>query len=237
MNGSVTPDQWQTWNVLTGKVWGTHLTGAPQGAPVSWSTFVADYPNATIKYGFGVNVGSSWSAMTGDVDALTIGTSAATTIYDFEPIVAGVTGNRPFAAIGVGNETPATAGCQFTVAGCRVTSSGIAHSVHLGRGAYSSSLTIDWALATSNGAGGYCAPASGSGTLTAANGDTLTQVESGTVCEVGATAANAAHTFTGVFVNTGGTGRFANAVGEGTVTGGDDGAGNSYFAETGTIGY
>ena len=236
MNGSVTPGTWQTWNVMSGVVWGTHLTDAPQSAPVSWSTFLADYPNATVKYGVGVNVGSGWSAMTGNVDALTFGTSAGTTVYDFEPLTS-VSGNRPFAAAGSGTETPAVPDCQFTPAGCTVVSSGVAHSLHLGRGDYTSSLTIDWALATSNGAGGYCAPASGFGTLTAANGDTLTQVESGTVCEVGATALNAPHTFTGVFVNTGGTGRFANAIGEGTVTGGDDGAGNSYFAESGSIGY
>ena len=39
---------WQTWNVMNGVVWGTHLTGAPNSAPISWSTFIADYPNATI---------------------------------------------------------------------------------------------------------------------------------------------------------------------------------------------
>ncbi len=237
MNGTVTPGAWQSWNVLNGVVWGTHLTGAPQGAPVSWSTFLADYPNATIKYGFGVNVGSGWSAMTGNVDALTIGTSSATTTYDFETMVAGVSGNRPFASAGAGVETPATAGCQFTPAGCTVTTSGVAHSLHLGRGAYTSTLTIDWALATPNGAGGYCTPASGSGTLTAANGDTLTQAEAGTVCEVGATGLDVAHTFTGTFANTGGTGRFAGATGVGTITGGDDGSGNAYFNETGSIGY
>lgn len=27
--------EWQTWNALAGNVWGTHLTGAPDGAPVS----------------------------------------------------------------------------------------------------------------------------------------------------------------------------------------------------------
>jgi len=82
----VVANAWQTWNVLNGVVWGTHLTGAPQSAPISWSTFVADYPNATIKTGVGVNVGSNWTAMVGNVGGLTIGTSAGSTAYIFEPI-------------------------------------------------------------------------------------------------------------------------------------------------------
>ena len=80
-------DTWQGWNVLDGNVWGTHLN-MNQGPGVSWSQFVADYPAATVKYGFGVNVGGNWSAMTGNVDALTFGTAAGTTTYDFEPTVA-----------------------------------------------------------------------------------------------------------------------------------------------------
>lgn len=82
----VVPNTWQTWNVLNGVMWGTHLTGAPQGAPISWTTFVADYPNATIKSGVGVGVGSNWTAMVGYVGGLTIGTSAGSTAYIFEPI-------------------------------------------------------------------------------------------------------------------------------------------------------
>src|SRR6185312_7593920 len=112
-----------------------------------------------------------------------------------------------------------------------------ATSTHLGTGPYTSTLTVHWGKAYSNGEGGYCAPADGTGTLTAANGDTLTQSESGTVCEVGATSLTAPHTFTGSFANTGGTGRFANAIGGGTITGGDDGSGNSNYSETGNISY
>jgi hypothetical protein len=81
----LTPNTWQAWNILSGKVWGTHLTGAPNNSPLSWSNFLATYPNATITGGLGVNVGSGWSAMTGDTDALTIGTTAQTTVYNFEP--------------------------------------------------------------------------------------------------------------------------------------------------------
>lgn len=232
---AVAVNTWQTWNVLSGKVWGTHLTGAPMPSPLSWSQFLTTYPNATIKGGFGVNVGSGWSAMTGATDALTIGTSAASTTYDFEPSA----GNRPFKSAGAGTETSLSAtGCQNTAPyDCVVQSTGTATSSHLGTGPYTSTLTVHWGSVTSNGAGGYCAPADGTGTLTAANGDTLTQVEYGTVCEVGATSPTAPHTFTGYFYDTGGTGRFADAAGGGTLTGGDDGYGNSSYAEAGTISY
>ena len=59
----VTPNTWQSWNTLGGDVWGTHLTGAPNSSPLSWSNFLATYPNATIKGGIGVNVGGGWSAI------------------------------------------------------------------------------------------------------------------------------------------------------------------------------
>lgn len=144
----------------------------------------------------------------------------------------------PFKSAGSGTETSlSAAGCQFTLVGCTVQSAGTATSSHMGTGPYTSTLTVDWADATSNGDGGFCAPASGTGTITAANGDTLSQSESGTVCEVGPTGSNVPHTFSGTYTNTGGTGRFADATGSGTVTGGDDGFGNSNYQESGTISY
>ena len=87
---SVASGTWQNWNVMNGYVWGTHLTGAPISAPISWSAFVAEYPNATILPvgsggGVGFNVGSNWSAMTGNVGDFTFGTSAGTTAYTFDP--------------------------------------------------------------------------------------------------------------------------------------------------------
>ena len=147
--------------------------------------------------------------------------------------------NGPFTSTGSGTETSLSqAGCQFTSAGCTVQSNGIATSLHLGSGPYVSTLTVYWATtAYSNGAGGYCALAAGAGVLTAANGDTLTQSESGTVCEVGKTSDIVPHTFTGIFTNMGGTGRFADASGGGTITGSDDGFGNSNYQENGTISY
>jgi hypothetical protein len=83
--GGLIPTTWQTWSVLSGEVWGTHLTGAPNSSPLSWSSFLATYPNAKITGGIGMSVGSGWSATTGETDALTIGTAAQTTVYNFEP--------------------------------------------------------------------------------------------------------------------------------------------------------
>ena len=152
------------------------------------------------------------------------------------PVAAKATPTVPFKSSGSGTETSlSAAGCQFTSAGCTVESDGTAISTHLGKGPYVSTLTIDWSAATSNGAGGFCAPASGSSTLTAANGDTLTFTDTGTVCEVGATGLDVAHTFSGTYAITGGTGHFAGAGGSGTITGGDDGAGRSSFSANGTV--
>jgi hypothetical protein len=88
----VTPGSWQTWDVLntTGAgVWATGFVGPGSiGSPLTWTGFVASYPNATILYGFGVNVGSGWGSFTGHVDNVTIGIAGNSTTYDFEPSVA-----------------------------------------------------------------------------------------------------------------------------------------------------
>jgi hypothetical protein len=77
--------QWQSWDVLhQGSVWGSHLNMG-QGPGLPWRQFLMIYPSAQIIGGFGVNVGSGWAAMTGNADALAIGTATGTTVYDFEP--------------------------------------------------------------------------------------------------------------------------------------------------------
>jgi hypothetical protein len=106
-------------------------------------------------------------------------------------------------------------GCQSNAGGCTLTSSGTLDGI--AGGTYSSTLTIMWTQATPNGHGGFCAPAAGDTTLTVPGLGTLTKHESGTVCEVGATGPNVAHTFSGSFTVTGGTGLFAGATGSGTV--------------------
>jgi len=84
-SGGVVDNTWQTWNVMSssGVVWGSHITACTPEAysGVSWSTFLSYYPSATIIGGVGVNVGSGWSGMTGNVGSLTFDT----TTYVFDP--------------------------------------------------------------------------------------------------------------------------------------------------------
>lgn len=108
------------------------------------------------------------------------------------------------------------AGCQLSASGCTLASTGTLTGV-VG-GTYSSTFTIMWTQATPNGQGGFCAPAAGDTTLTLPGLGTLSKHEAGQVCEVGATGPNVAHTFTGTFDVTAGTGFFAGSTGSGTVT-------------------
>ena len=50
-----------------------------------------------------------------------------------------------------------SAGCQLSASGCTLTSTG--NLTGIAGGTYSSTLTILWTQATSNGNGGFCAPA------------------------------------------------------------------------------
>ncbi|MGH2442402.1 MAG: hypothetical protein ACRDFX_04490 [Chloroflexota bacterium] len=138
-------------------------------------------------------------------------------------------------------QNPPVLSCTVDVNGTQATTVGSSTFT----GSYTSRLTIDYSQAVSNGAGGYCAPATGSATITdASTGDTITQTISGTVCEVGATGYCVPHTFNGTYLITGGTGAYADATGSGTVTGSDTGvsppapgcAGDtSSYHDTGTI--
>ena len=89
-------DKWQTWDTMapsqTGFQGGWWSTKVIPGVCafncfVNWDTIVQNNPNAKIKYGFGVNIGSGWNgAFTGAVDALTLTVNGETTTYDFEPV-------------------------------------------------------------------------------------------------------------------------------------------------------
>jgi hypothetical protein len=111
---------------------------------------------------------------------------------------------------------PGAAGCQTSPSGCTLTSTG--NLTGIVGGTYSSTFVILWTQATPNGQGGFCAPASGDTTLTLPGLGTLTKHETGRVCEVGATGVNVAHTFSGTFTVSGGTGTFAGATGSGTAS-------------------
>ncbi len=86
---TIIPNTWQTWDVLTAGagVWASGFTGPGSiSDPVTWATFISLYPDATILYGFGANVGSGWvTSFTGHVDNLSIGTAEFLDIYDMEP--------------------------------------------------------------------------------------------------------------------------------------------------------
>jgi hypothetical protein len=95
-----TANTWQSYNVLTGVVWATHIpSNSPGGIddPISWSSFLSLYPGATVL-GVGADVGGNWPAMSGNVDAISFGTDGAggaTTTYDFSPNVAPVVTTQP----------------------------------------------------------------------------------------------------------------------------------------------
>lgn len=87
-------DTWQTWDTMapsqTGFQGGWWSTKTIPGVFafncfVDWETIVQNNPNAKIKYGFGVNVGSGWNGVfTGAIDALSLTVNDDTTTYDFE---------------------------------------------------------------------------------------------------------------------------------------------------------
>jgi hypothetical protein len=108
-------------------------------------------------------------------------------------------------------------GCEASAAGCALTSSGTISGAFTG--SYSSSFTIFWLQKISNGAGGFCAPATGTTTLTISGLGTLQKSEQGQVCEVGSSGPNVEHQMTnGTFTVTAGTGVFSGATGSGTAT-------------------
>lgn len=131
-------------------------------------------------------------------------------------------------------------GCQFG-GQCIVDSKGTA-TVTAGSytfpATYSSTLTIDYSKVTFPTPTSFCAPASGTVTLTSTvhASDQIFKSEQGQVC--GGTAPGAPHTFSGTYIITGGSGRFARASGSGTVTVTDNGTGTiSSSDEKGTIRY
>jgi hypothetical protein len=113
---------------------------------------------------------------------------------------AAAAGQVPFAAAMTGSVT-ATAPCGVLTLCLTVTDEGTA--THLGLGTLTKSVTIHIGFTPCDG-GGVLTTYTEAGTLTAANGDTLTVSGGGTAC-----AANGHAIGTGELTVTGGTGRFA----------------------------
>ena len=92
-NGGVLADNvWQTWDAYNGgagKFWssavvaGVFPVAGAGGTQLTWSALTAAMPNAKIKYGVGINMGTG-PAFVGNVDALKLGFSGNDTIFDFE---------------------------------------------------------------------------------------------------------------------------------------------------------
>ena len=114
------------------------------------------------------------------------------------------------------NGTGAVTGtCQMTFSsGCTSISSGIVLGTHIGSGTYTLSVTTGNDSAT-NASGGKCLPANGPGSITAASGATLNFNTVGWLCEEGSS--GSPYHYNGTYRITGGTDRFSDAVGGGSV--------------------
>lgn len=89
--GPIQPNTWQAWDAYSGgtaRWWGTGAVGASgcdATEPLcSWSDILAQFPNATILGGFGINQGSGNPGLTASSDALSIGYNSFCVTYDFE---------------------------------------------------------------------------------------------------------------------------------------------------------
>lgn len=88
--GEVTPGEWQAWDAYFGGQaiwWSTRPINGCLLPPCyqTWSTIVANNPNAVIVGGFGVNQGSGNGGLTASTDALKLGYADTCVVYDFEP--------------------------------------------------------------------------------------------------------------------------------------------------------
>ena len=94
LNGTVTPNTWQTWQPLSGKWWATRTPGStacPQSDPCTWSQVISAFPNVGIYASGGavyLKAGGPWDGgFNGNVDAFTIGVGGTDTLYDFELVL------------------------------------------------------------------------------------------------------------------------------------------------------
>jgi hypothetical protein len=138
--------------------------------------------------------------------------------------------------------------CEMSFAsGCTSTSTGTVLGQHVGSGTYSLSLTTGndgSSNYATNSSGGKCIPANGTNTTTtvndvvAASGDIIYFNTVGWLCEEGAS--GSPYHYNGTYRITGGTGRFSNVVGGGSLTATFEKGGlvnNTYMKIDGTINF
>lgn len=130
---------------------------------------------------------------------------------------------------------PGTPGCQNTPEGCTISETG-SFTSNLGDGTWDATLHIDWAHATSNNQGGFCAPADGTGTLQFTADGSLSVAISGQVCEVGPTGLNVPHFLTAFFRVISGSGGLLGAGGSGVLSATDNGLGAVRINMNGILG-
>jgi hypothetical protein len=117
---------------------------------------------------------------------------------------------------------------------CGETASGKFAGTRTGRGSFDVTLNFSDANPIANGSGGSCYGASGTITITAASGDTVTLGEVGLFCEVGS--GSAPTTFNGSYIVESGTGTFGSSTGAGTIVLATDASGNAYLSLSGGMG-
>ncbi len=117
---------------------------------------------------------------------------------------------------------------------CTESASGTFRGTGIGNGSFSVTLKYSNSNPIDNGSGGSCFGASGTITLTVANGDTIALADAGLLCEVGS--GSTPTTFNGAYIAQNGTGRFANANGTGTAALATDSSGNVYLNLAGAMG-
>ena len=112
-----------------------------------------------------------------------------------------------------------TGTCQMMFSsGCTSISSGIVLGTHIGSGTYALRVTTgnDGSFnAATNASGGKCFPANGPGSITAASGAMINFNAVGWLCEEGGS--GSPYHYNGTYRITGGTDRFSDAVGGGSV--------------------
>jgi hypothetical protein len=88
---------WQSWNAYVGGYWDNDGVAGPGTGVMPLSTFLTDFPLATIQNGgysglggiaLQVGFGSSGDTYQGYVDAFTIGIAGVNTTYNFDPAAA-----------------------------------------------------------------------------------------------------------------------------------------------------
>jgi hypothetical protein len=93
--GATVQNVWQKWDAYVGGYWDNAGVATPGTGVMPLSTFLTDFPDATIANGGYAGLGgialqvgfeSSGDTEVGDVDAFTIGIAGVNTTFNFEPV-------------------------------------------------------------------------------------------------------------------------------------------------------